>query len=236
MGALDDYKKAWADHRAKVLALRADYDKKAAALEQHKGSKYGSEKLEALEAEWSDKLSAARSTYGKRMSAILERMKDNHERRELEVVAPTDEQLRTLEAIRMMAVVTPSDYRRYAEQMEGSDIASRALHDIASERMPEGVKLPEYKGPHGRAWEQAKVLSAEAKNLARWDASTTRGAALTANMLERREHGQLMGLQTDTARTFNAAAAGDIDPTSPTFWREVIGGMAYDEKTLQLLD
>lgn len=235
MGALADYKAAWAAYRSKVKELRGDYDKRLAALEQHQGSAYGDERMAELERDHGAKMAAARSDYGERMGKVLERMKDNSERREQEVVPPTDEQLRTLEAVRMMTTVTPSDYQRYAEQMEGSDVASRALHDMASERMPEGVKLPEYKGPHGRAWQQAKALSASAKNLARWDGDTDRGAALRGMIQGDKDMGNLRGVGTDSSRRFHSVAAAEVDPTSKDFFRELIG-LDYDEATLQLLD
>ena len=237
MGNLADYKRAWADHREAVKRIRGEYDDTIKGLEQYQGSAYGTEMEQAATARYQADLQAARESYGTRVSKVLEAMKKALEERENEVIPPTDEQLRTLEALRMMSTITPSEYGRYAEMMASSDVASRALHDVASERMPEGQALPEFKTKYDSAWKQAKALSREAKALNRWDASQGRGAALTDH-LNATKGQQVRGIETPSGDAFAAACAGEIDPTLPNeqFYRSTIGMLLFDPEALRLLD
>lgn len=221
----------------------AKYSEKVAKLEQHKGSKYGDEQLEAARAEYEADMAAARSRHGGRMGELLQAMKAAMERREAEQAAkpPTDEQLRMLQAVQLRSSITIAEYKTYQDAMYGCDMASKALHDLAAERMPEGTNLEPTRTLQDSAWSQCKELSNMARTLARWDGGATRGEALTAHLEEirgRKDAHQLTlnNVPTDTSKAFHSAAAADIDPTSPDFYKHVIGMVLYDEKALELLD
>lgn len=244
MGNLADFKKAWGDERDAMRRAYGKYSDALAKLEQHKGSAYGAEKAEAARAAYEADMAAARSLHGGRMGDALQAMKAAMERREKEQGSkvPTDEQLRMLQALALRSSITIAEYQTYQGMMYGCDVASKALHDLAAERMPEGTNLEPPRTLQGSAWEQAKELSRMAKTLARWDGGTQRGEALTAHLDATRDKGgegyklSLNNVPTATSKAFHSAAAAGIDPTSPDFYREVIGVMLYDEKALELLD
>lgn len=243
MGNLADFKKAWQSERDEMRRAYNRYADTVAKLEQHKGSKYGEEQIEAARATYEADMDKARSTYGGRMGETLKAMKAAMERREKEQAAkvPTDEQLRLLQTIALRSSITMAEYKTYQDAMYGCDMASSALHDLAAARMPEGTNLEPSRTLQDSAWSQCKELSNMARTLARWDGGATRGEALTAHLEEIREHKDahqltLNNVPTDTSKAFHSAAAADIDPTSPDFYKSVIGMMLYDEKALELLD
>ena len=243
MGNLSEYKKAWGDGRDAMRHAYSDYKKTVDGLEKHKGSAWGDEQLANAKAKYDADLRAARSRFGERMDKVLESMKSALDKREKEQAAkvPSDEQLRMLQAVQLRSSLTVSEFQLYSDMMRDCEVASKALHDLAVERMPEGTNLEPKRTLRGLAWEQAKQLSREAKNLARWDGCTARGDALTAHLAEVRENGHsrqlsLNNVPTETSKAFNAATAAGEDPTSPDFYKHALGIMLFDEKALELLD
>ena len=244
MGNLATFKSAWADERDAMRRAYAKYSDTVAKLEQHKGSKYGEEQIEAARATYEADMDKARSTYGGRMGETLKAMKAAMERREKEQAAkvPTDEQLRMLQAVALRSSITMAEYQTYQDAMYGCDMASKALHDLAAERMPEGTNLEPSRTIQSSAWEQCKELSNQARTLARWDGGTQRGEALAAHLEATRDKGgeghnlSLNNIPTDTSKAFHSAAVADIDPTSPDFYKHVLGMLLYDQTALELLD
>ena len=237
MGNLADYKAVWSDTRKDIKRVRAEYDSTIAKLEPYKGSKHGDEQTAIADAKLAADLQAVRTKHGKRFEDVLHAMKKNLDERKEAVVPPNDEQLRIIQTLQLMTSITIKDYQRYAELMEGSDMAMAAFHDVASARLPEGVRLQPPKGRADRAWEQAKELSRQAKVLIRWDGCTTRSEALNSHLSESRGRGgTVVAGASSTMAAFDSAAAADLDPTAKDFYDGALGILLRDDKALQMLD
>lgn len=243
MGNLSEYKRVWADGRDAMKRAYADYSKTVEGLEKHKGSAYGNEQIAKAKAKYDADLQAARSQFGERMGKVLESMKESLDERgkERESKVPSEEQLRMLQAVQLRTSLKVSEYQLYADMMRDSDVAMKALHDLAVERMPEGTNLEPRRTLNDLAWEQAKELSRQAKNLARWDGGTTRGDALAKHLNATGADDSirqltLNGAKLGAAKAFDTAAAAGEDPSSPDFYKHALGIMLFDDKALELLD
>ena len=208
MSNLQKFKSAWGSYRGTVSAAYSEYAKTVAALEKFQGSSYGTDQEQIASDKYRRALQDARETLNARMGPTLEAMLEAIGKREQAVVVPTDEQLRLLQAVNLMTSVSVGDYLRYSAMMGGSDVALNALHDLASNRVPEGVVLPAPARAGDAARAQLVELREAVRTLSKWDGSED---------------------------VSTVSKAGAIDPTSSTFFKQAVG-LKYDEAAIQLLD
>ena len=234
MGNLGDYKKVWSAHRSKVKRIRREYDDASEKLSVYQGSGYWTEHQGATDARFNAELHEAQQAFREEINGVLVRMSEGIEGREQAVVAPTPDMLSILDAVDHMTTLSLKDYVRFSEAMQGNQVALQALHDLAVVRVPDGTKVPDVPSAGDAARAQLRALRDGASALGRWD-GVKRGEALRVHLdnMKRRGDPRFAG---NTRDTFDSAAAGDIDPTSPRFFREVIGMLAYNEDSLPMLD
>ena len=232
MGTVKDFKASWGAYRRKVMEIAEQYEKTEKTNEKFAGSEFGAAQ-HAGNIEWRDsQMAAARKAFTESVNAALARMRDNIDKHEQEVIPPSDEQLRLLTTVQLTSRLSLDEYRRYGDFMDGNQLALKALHDLAADRMPD-VKLQELKSDADRAREQLRELTRETQTMLAWDGVTSRADALTADL--NNKSGVQRGLPTAEGRMFHAAAVAELDPTSPGFIGELLG-RSYDERTLALVE
>jgi len=229
-----DFRKCWGAYRERVAGIYGEFSKAEKALESHNGSAYGDEQHAKNKERYDTSMAAARAVFSDEVNGVLQAMAANIDYRESIATPPNDEQLRLLRTVELMSDMDMDTFNRVAKAMEHNSLALRALHSLASTRMP-GVKLPEFRGEADAARAQVRELTREAQNLIRWDGATSRGDALTADLNSKGKTGIYRGLPTAEGRMFNASAAASLDPTAPEFFKEVLG-TTYDAQTFALVE
>lgn len=97
-------------------------------IEDFKGSKAYDELLQAYNADFAKDLEEIRDNFRPKFGAVISDMRKAVEKRKL--VPPTEEQLRTLNALKMMDKPSDEWLRMAAKSMMGCDIALAVLDDI----------------------------------------------------------------------------------------------------------
>ena len=105
------------------------YDKRVAELEKMKGSAYFKEEMEKAETAKNEGLKALRSEYHKQFNTFLDMMRTANDKRAMK--APTEEQLRILQLMKMKDTVTHKDLRSAAMALQDNGSCLEALQEIA---------------------------------------------------------------------------------------------------------
>lgn len=232
MGNLSSYKRIWRTHHDKVKHIHDTWSAELQKWERYRGSEAGDEHIQAANDAYTAAISAERDRYWQEMLPVLQDMRAKVENVSDSVTLPSDEQMRLLQAVSLVGEggLSYSDYQKYLELCADSSVARKTLYGLAKTRVKGGDNLHEPSGPDNGADRNYKTLFENARSFARWD-GTSRSDAIGAFMQERSNGVPVEVRQTDTA----AAYAGDVDPTSSTFIKDVIG-IVFDESTIDLLD
>lgn len=232
MGNLSSYKRIWGTHHSKVKAIYNTWSAELQKWERYRGSEAGDEHIQAANDAYTAAIAAERDRYWQEMLPVLQDMRAKVENVSDSVTLPSDEQMRLLQAVSLVGEggLSYSDYQKYLELCADSSVARKTLYSLAKTRVDGGDNLHEPSGPDSGADRNYKTLFENARSFARWD-GTSRSDALGSFLQERSNGVPMVARQTDTA----AAYAGDVDPTSSTFIKDVIG-IVYDESSISLLD
>lgn len=232
MGNLQSYKRIWGTHHDKVKHIHDTWSAELQKWERYRGSEAGDEHIQVANDAYTTAISAERDRYWQEMLPVLKSMREKVENVSDAVTLPSDEQMRLLQAVSLVGEggLSYSDYQRYLELCADSSVARKTLYSLAKTRVDGGENLHEPSGPDSGADRNFKTLFENARSFARWN-GTSRSDAIDAFIQERTNGVPVEVRQTDTA----AAYAGDVDPTSSTFFKDVIG-IVFDGSTIDLLD
>ena len=232
MGNLSSYKRIWRTHHDKVKHIHDTWSAELQKWERYRGSEAGDEHIQAANDAYTAAISAERDRYWQEMLPVLKSMREKVESISDTVTLPSDEQMRLLQAVSLVGDggLSYADYEKYLEMCADSSVARKTLYGLAKTRVKGGDNLHEPSGPDNGADRNYKTLVEKARSFARWD-GTSRSDAMGAFLQEKQDGVPMIARQTDTA----AAYAGDVDPTSSTFFKDVVG-IVFDESTIDLLD
>lgn len=232
MGNLQSYKRIWGTHHDKVKHIYDTWSAEMQKWERYRGSEAGDEHISAANDTYMSAIAAERDRFWQEMLPVLKSMREKVENVGNAVTLPSDEQMKLLQAVSLIEKggLSYADYATYLEMCADSSVARKTLYSLAKTRMEGGENLHEPSGPDSGADRNYKTLFENARSFARWD-GTSRSDAMGAFLQEKQDGVPMIARQTDTA----AAYAGDVDPTSSTFFKDVVG-IVFDESTIDLLD
>lgn len=232
MGNLATYKRIWGKHRDEVKNIYKTWREQMEKWDRYKGSEAGDEHIQAANDAYTAAISAEGDRYWKEMWPVLQDMRKKVEGIDSTPTLPNEDQLKLLQAVSLLGdgQLEYGDYARYLDMCKDSSVARKTLWNLAKTRVPGGENIQEPHGEDVGADRNFKALFENARAFARWD-GTSRSDAMDSFLEERNNGVPMAARRTDTA----AAYAGDVDPTSSTFHRDVIG-IVCDEGTLHYLD
>lgn len=232
MGNLASYKRIWGKHHDEVKRIYKTWREEVGKWDKYRGSEAGNLHIQEANDKYTAAVTAERDRYWQEMVPVLKDMREKVEAAGTTVTPPSGEQLAILQAVSYMEPKS-LDYGTYAAYMElckDSSVARDTLFSMGKTRVVGGENLSKPDGPEVMADRNYKALAENARAFARWD-GTSRSDAVAAFLQERQGGVPTGARQTDTA----AAYAGDVDPTSSSFIRDVVG-IVYDEGTIDYLD
>lgn len=231
MGNRADYRRVWREHRESVMRIRRDYDASMEKFEGYAGSKVGDAKIQEVTEHYQTELAAARQKFGAEINHVLKSMGDKARDVREKVVAPTDEQVRILQAVSYRESLSMKEYQQYMAACGGSNVAQASLYDMARHKVEGGKGLQEPQSDGMRATEVIVELREAAKALLDWDGSKTHQQTVE-DMVQARN---AQSVEQRVRVNPSSGQAGSIDPTLPDFERKVVG-LKFDDGLMEAID
>lgn len=117
------------EYQHKRKKITDEYEARLVSLEDAKGSKYYTDQVEKAEAERDNALKVLKDEYKEYFRICIEAMERANNTRK--TIAPTDEQLRTLQLLKMKEKPTQSELDTAANTLKGNAMCLSVLTEIA---------------------------------------------------------------------------------------------------------
>lgn len=124
------YFEAVAAYRKAMKDLQESYDKSLQILESHRGSEYFRNEKKRLDDKYSQDRAALQAESRRILNGIINDMETVHSSKP--AVAPTAEQLATVQMLNMRSSVTRDELRQAANTCKGCPMAIETLREIAT--------------------------------------------------------------------------------------------------------
>ena len=180
----EHYYNAVTEYRAALRAIWAKYDTAMQRIEAYKGSKGYDKDAAAIEKERKEATAALQSEYRDRFNNILEGMRQSATTRPM--VAPTQEQLALLQALKMRDKVSRDELEQAAITLKESPVSLSVLAEIAEKN--------EVRGLHFNGESTSSILEAvdglaeSAKRLCKLDKCDSKGEQAARASIYNPEH------------------------------------------------
>ena len=162
MDAVKKYHEITKEYRQSLKTAWDAYGKGYERLQGYKGSERYDKELTELQDERDAAIKAAREKAGGRYDTVLRYMRKAIDAQPAK--APTDEQMRIVNAFKMREHVEADELVKAAEQMRGVDMAVKVLDEVAKANGYHN-RLDEYMGATGRASAAVDRLTSSAKHI-----------------------------------------------------------------------
>lgn len=142
MTRTQQYAELVAGFRKEMKAAQESANKKKKGIEKYKGSSGYSEEVAKIEDELRGKVKDIQDQYRPKFDRVISDMKAAA--LSVPIIAPTEEQLRTLELLKMRERLTPDEVRQAAINMKSCPAAMALLRELAKRDDIHGLSLATY--------------------------------------------------------------------------------------------
>lgn len=149
MDAVKTYYEVSTEYRKSLKTAWDEYHKGHERLQAYKGSEGYEKELAEIQDKRDAAIKAARDKAEGRYKTVISYMRKAIEAQPAQT--PTEEQMRTLTALKMREKVSVDELEKVAEQMRGVDMAVSVLDEIAQKNGSAPGRFGEYMGATGRA-------------------------------------------------------------------------------------
>lgn len=189
------------------------YEKTVSDLEDKKGSRFYTEELTKAKNTRDEALNALKSKYGGFIDSDIKNMREVNGKRGIE--APNEEDVRTLEALKMRDTITEPELSLIANSLKGNALALSVVQEVA---LKNGI-MRNYNSLYEGATAPVQYVEETLNSCMKWIRDFLNSDEAYAARIARDSHARLYGLTGDEA----PLPKRPLFDTKEAFYNDIIG-------------